>query len=364
MRRFLIFVKKETLQILRDYRTMLIIIIMPIVQIILFGFALSMEVNNIDVAIYAPVRSNSTDDVATKLISNKYTTFKGYLDKSTDIDLLMKSGDIDIALIFSPDFNKADVQQGLNNPTLQLVTDAVNPVISRLSTNYILQIISDDVATSSPVNITSKMLYNPQMLSSYTFVPGILGLIIMIICTLVTSISIVREKETGTMDLLLVSPSKPLMVIGAKMIPYFILSCINLASVLILANTLLNVPIQGSIVSICFISFIYIILSLAFGVSISAISQNQVMAILISAVVLLIPVIMLSGLIFPIDNIPEILQYISVTVPARWYIDAMRKLMVEGLPLVACWKQVLILSGMTVFFIFVAVKQLNSKIKK
>ena len=212
------------------------------------------------------------------------------------------------------------------------------------------------------------MLYNPQLQSSYIFVPGILGFIILIICAMITSISIVREKETGTIEMLLVSPVRPIVIIGAKLVPYFVLSCVNLATILILAKYLLGVPMHGSVLLICAISLLYIVMSLAFGILVSTISKNQIMAILICAVVMIIPVIMLSGimlsgLIFPIENIPMALQYLSCIVPARWYIEAMRKLMIEGQPFAAIIWQTVILAAMTVAFLILAIRNLNKTMR-
>ena len=190
------------------------------------------------------------------------------------------------------------------------------------------------------------MLYNPQLQSSYIFVPGILGFIILIICAMITSISIVREKETGTIEMLLVSPVRPIVIIGAKLVPYLVLSCVNLATILILAKYLLGVPMHGSVLLICAISLLYIVMSLAFGILVSTISKNQIMAILICAVVMIIPVIMLSCI-----------------VPARWYIEAMRKLMIEGQPFAAIIWQTVILAAMTVAFLILAIRNLNKTMR-
>lgn len=364
MNRFFVFVKKETLQILRDSRTMLIIIMMPVMQIVLFGFAISMEVNNVDVAIYSPNHTQTTEQIATDLQHNSYITFKGYLDSTDEIDRLMKKGEIDVAVVVSDDIDRILAGNEHEKTGIGIATDASNTVISNMAANYVKSIISNrlNLSQSLPVDIQTKMLYNPQLFSSYTFVPGILGLIILIICAMITSISIVREKETGTIELLLVSPVRPLIVIGAKMIPYFLLSCLNLVTILVLAKYLLNVPMEGSLTAICGISLLYILLSLALGVCVSTLATNQVTAIIVCAVVMIIPVIMLSGLIFPIENIPVALQYLSTIVPARWYIDAMRKLMIEGLPFGAVLQQTGILIAMTVILIIVALKKFNDKI--
>ena len=299
MKRFLIFVKKETLQILRDYRTMLIVILMPAVQIILFGFALSTEVNNVDVAIYAPQRGNTARRIADRIAANPYMNFKGYLESAKEIDSRMKSGNIDIAVAINDKIDKVYAQTTSPVTVVQIFADASNPVAANTASGYVMSIINDETGGQEmPIEIETRMLYNPQLQSSYIFVPGILGFIILIICAMITSISIVREKETGTIDMLLVSPVRPIVVIGAKLVPYFVLSCVNLATILILAKYLLGVPMQGSVLLICAISLLYIVLSLAFGILVSTISKNQIMAILICAVVMIIPVIMLSGLIF------------------------------------------------------------------
>ncbi len=364
MKRFLIFVKKETLQILRDYRTMLIVILMPAVQIILFGFALSTEVNNVDVAIYAPQRGNTARRIADRIAANPYMNFKGYIKSTDEIDKKMRNGNIDIAIAIDNGIDKVEAETSPQKTVIQIFADASNPVAANTASGYVMSIINDETGGQEmPIEIETRMLYNPQLQSSYIFVPGILGFIILIICAMITSISIVREKETGTIDMLLVSPVRPIVVIGAKLVPYFVLSCVNLATILILAKYLLSVPMQGSVLLICAISLLYIVMSLAFGILVSTISKNQIMAILICAVVMIIPVIMLSGLIFPIENIPVALQYLSCIVPARWYIEAMRKLMIEGQPFAAIIWQTAILVAMTATFLFLAIRNLNKTMR-
>ena len=357
MKRFLIFVKKETLQILRDYRTMLIVIMMPAVQIILFGFALSTEVNNVDVAIYAPQRGNTARNIADRVSANPYMNFKGY-------DKKMRNGNIDIAIAIDNGIDKVEAGTSPQKTVIQIFADASNPVAANTASGYVMSIINEEINTQEmPIKTETRMLYNPQLQSSYIFVPGILGFIILIICAMITSISIVREKETGTIEMLLVSPVRPIVVIVAKLVPYFVLSCVNLATILILAKYLLGVPMHGSVLLICAISLLYIVMSLAFGILVSTISKNQIMAILICAVVMIIPVIMLSGLIFPIENIPMALQYLSCIVPARWYIEAMRKLMIEGQPFAAIIWQTAILAAMTVAFLILAIRNLNKTMR-
>ena len=209
----------------------------------------------------------------------------------------------------------------------------------------------------------TRLLYNPQMKSAYNFVPGIMGLIFIVICAIMTSVSIVREKETGTMEVLLVSPVRPIRIVFAKMIPYFALSCLNLVSILLLARFVLDVPMSGSVAGIVCLSLLYLALALALGLFISTISDRQVTALVISAMLMLMPLIMLSGMVFPIENMPGVLRLLSCVVPARWYIDAIRKLMIEGLPFAAVLGDFLILSVMTVLLVVIALKKFNDKLE-
>ena len=207
------------------------------------------------------------------------------------------------------------------------------------------------------------LLYNPQMKSAYNFVPGIMGLIFILICAMMTSVSIVREKETGTMEVLLVSPVRPLRIIFAKMIPYFTLSCLNLASILLLAWFVLDIPMSGNVLGLLGISLLYLILALALGLFISTVADKQATALLISAMLLMLPIIMLSGMVFPVENMPAVLQGVSCVIPARWYIEATRKLMIEGLPFTAVLKEFAILAVMAAALIGVALKKFNDKLE-
>jgi ABC-2 type transport system permease protein len=240
MREFGAFVKKEFFHILRDKRTMLILLVMPIVQIILFGFAISTEIRNINVAIVSTARSESMRQLVNKIEANEYFKVVDWLPSSGDIDLEMRRDHVDVAIVFGSDFEK--------KPSMQFVIDATNPNTGSSEMFYLSGIIQDyfkelsgqgstssTSSTSPTIETNIRMLYNPQMKSSYNFVPGIMGLIFILICALMTSVSIVREKETGTMEVLLTSPVKPINIIFAKMIPYFTISCVNLITLLLLA---------------------------------------------------------------------------------------------------------------------------------
>lgn len=364
MNGFASFVRKETLHIFRDPRTMLIALLMPVVQILLFGFALSTEVNNVDVAVVAPHRSETVRQAVERMAANPNFTFTGYIP-SGEIDRTLRSGRADAVAVFAGDFDRrmADLEAGRpdTGAALQLVMDASNTNTAQAGAAYLRSVLLDNVADG--VGVETRLLYNPRMKSAYNFVPGIMGLIFILICAIMTSVSIVREKETGTMEVLLVSPVRPIRIVFAKMIPYFVLSCLNLSSILLLARFVLGVPMSGGIVGIVGLSLLYIVLALALGLFISTVARTQVTALLVSAMLMLMPMIMLSGMVFPIGNMPAPLRWLSCIVPARWYIAAIRRLMIEGLPFTAVLREFAILAAMTAGLIAVALRKFNDKLE-
>lgn len=364
MNGFASFVRKETLHIFRDPRTMLIALLMPVVQILLFGFALSTEVNNVDVAVVAPHRSETVRQAVERMAANPNFTFTGYIP-SGEIDRMLRSGRADAVAVFADDFDRrmTDLATGRadTGAALQLVMDASNTNTAQAGAAYLRSVLLDNVADG--VGVETRLLYNPRMKSAYNFVPGIMGLIFILICAIMTSVSIVREKETGTMEVLLVSPVRPIRIVFAKMIPYFVLSCLNLASILLLARFVLGVPMSGGIVEIVGLSLLYIVLALALGLFISTVARTQVTALLVSAMLMLMPMIMLSGMVFPIGNMPAPLRWLSCIVPARWYIAAIRRLMIEGLPFTAVLREFAILAAMTAGLIAVALRKFNDKLE-
>ena len=360
---FLSFVKKESLHILRDVRTMMIVLLIPTVLMILFGFAISTEVNNLNVAIVAPNRTEGVRQVVERLANNPYFTVIDY-DSSIDIDKVLRSGKADAVVVFDEDYEHLIAQraEGIDtHPAIQFIFDASNTNIAQTGAAYLQNVVSSDHSQQELLNL--HLLYNPQMKSAYNFVPGIMGLIFILICAMMTSVSIVREKEMGTMEVLLVSPVRPIKIILAKMIPYFVISCINLTTILLIARYLLDVPMSSGVWSIVIISVIYLLLSLALGLLISTIASSQVVALLISAMVMLLPMVMLSGMVFPIENLPTVLKPLPYIVPARWYTEANRKLMIMGLPLSAVMKEVAILIFMTFVLMGVSLKKFKDKLE-
>lgn len=348
---FLAFIRKEFLHIVRDPRTMLIALLIPVVQMVLFGFAISMEVNDVEVMVAAPKITPAIEAKVSQIAHNPYITFKGYI-QAADVDNAISTNRTMAVVVFSPDY---DITR-----ESQVVVDASNPVTAQSSSGYLTRILADAGLGFQP-GVT--ILYNPRLKSGYNFVPGIMGLIFMLICAMLTSVSIVKEKETGTMEVLLVSPLRPVMIVIAKMIPYFCLAAVDLILILLISRYALDVPLSGSMVALAAISLVYIILALALGLFVSTVVDSQMAALLISGMVFIIPVIMLSGMIFPVENMPVVLQWISNIVPARWYIPAMRKIMIEGLGFGYVCKELVVLIVMAVALTAISIKRFKIRLQ-
>ena len=360
MNRLLYFIKKESLHILRDIRTLLVVIGIPILLMLLFGFAISTDVNNINVAVCAPVRAESIEKVISEMDNSELFTFKGYVNPD-EIDRALRSGKVGIVVVFADDYDRIVSGRIPDEKAVQIVLDGSNPNVAASGAAYMTAMLGGMGSEAGLVE--NHILYNPQMKSAYNFVPGILGLIFILVCAMMTSISIVREKELGTMEVLLVSPVKPIWIILSKMVPYFLLSCINLISTLLIAKFALGVPMTGSIFGIIFISLTYILLSLGFGLLVSTVTDKQMVALLISGMILMLPIMMFSGMLFPVENLPAVLKPFSYIVPARWYIDAMRKLMIEGLEFSGVILEFSILCFMTVGILRVALMKFNDRLE-
>ena len=352
MKQFFSFIIKETKHIVRDKRTMLMLFGMPIVMMLLFGFAITNEVKNIRVVIVTSNSDYATQQVVDRLAASEYFKITKIVATPTEAELTIRAQKADMAVVFAQDF--ASRKSGY-----QLIIDGTDPNMAQQWTTY-----ANAVITNSGTGIVNtKMLYNPQMKSSYNFVPAIMGTLLMLVCAMMTSISIVREKEKGTMEVLLVSPIRPIMIVVAKVIPYLVLAFAILIVILLMSTFVLDVPIQGSLFLIFFVSTIYILLALSLGLLVSTIAKTQLMALLISAMVLMTPIIMLSGMMFPIESMPKILQYVSAVVPTRYYISTMRKLMIMGVGIEQIYYEVIVLIGMFATLLTLSLAKFNKRLE-
>lgn len=367
MKQFTSFVKKEFYHIFRDKRTMLILLVMPVVQILLFGFAITTEVKNVRVAIFDPAKDVSTQHIKERFQASEYFTIAEELTNSEQINDVFKYGKIDMVIVFSENF--ADNLLRTGEAAVQLIADGTEPNQATMLTGYASGILGsyqqelmEQYKIPFQIIPEIRMLYNPQSKSAYNFVPGVMGLILILICAMMTSIAIVREKESGTMEILLSSPLKPIYIILAKAVPYLILSIVNLITILLLSVYVLEVPIAGSLFWLIFVSLIFIFLSLSLGLLISTVVDTQMAAMLVSGMGLMMPVMLLSGMMFPIESMPKILQWISSIVPARWYIEAVKKIMIQGVEIQYVVKELLILATMTTGLVLFSLKQFKTRL--
>lgn len=363
MNQFISFVIKETKHIVRDRRTMLILFGMPVVMMLIFGFAITTDVRNVKVTVVTAVMNPRIQQVVQRIDASEYFVVTHTVSNTQEAKQLLADHQADMAIVFSNDFaNERYSEQA----SVQFLVDYTDPNMAEQRVSYIQQIIMDELRsqqTSQQQAIANtKLLYNPQMKSAYNFVPGIMGMLLMLICAMMTSVSIVREKERGTMEVLLVSPVKPLYIMIAKTVPYFVLSIFILISILLISKFILAVPIEGSVITILAVSLLYIVLALALGMLISVVSQTQVVALLISGMLLIMPSTMLSGMIYPIESMPTVIQYISTIVPTRWYVSAIKKVMIMGVGVNMIYEELIIMLGMTLLFLGIALKKFKIRL--
>jgi len=368
MKRFIGFVKKEFYHIFRDKRSMFILFGMPIAQIMLFGFAITNEINNVKIAVLDQSKDTETQKIIQKISNSSYFTIAQEIKTESEIESVFKKGEVKAVLVFEKDFIKH--LQTQKNAKVQVITDATDPNMANTISNYISSILQNFIQEKNKNNkqayqiqTQTQLFYNPAMKSVFTFVPGVMTVILMLVSAMMTSISITREKELGTMEVLLVSPIKPFQVIIGKVFPYIFLSVINAAVILLLGYFVFEMPIEGSLFLLAIESVLFIICALALGILISTLSDSQQTAMMISLFGLMLPVILLSGFIFPISSMPLPLQVISNIIPAKWFIIIIKAIMLKGASFSVIWKETLILVGMTLFFIVVSIKKYKIRLE-
>jgi ABC-2 type transport system permease protein len=341
---------------------------MPIAQILLFGFAITNEINNVDVAILDQSKSTDTQKIINKIAASKYFTISQLLNTESDIEKAFKKGKVKAVLSFQQNFSKELVKD--HKAVIQVITDATDPNTANTIANYINAMVLNYQQESNKGNTIAyqiipqaRMVYNPELKSVFMFVPGVMTIILMLVSAMMTSISITREKELGTMEILLVSPLKPFQVIIGKVVPYVFLSIVNAIVIILLGILVFSMPVQGSFFLLGFESVLFIITSLALGILISTIATTQQTAMMVSLMGLMLPTILLSGFIFPVTSMPIPLQVISNIIPAKWFIVILKGIMLKGVGLTYLWKETLILLGMTLLFIAISIKKYKIRLE-
>ncbi|MBU0764962.1 MAG: ABC transporter permease [Bacteroidetes bacterium] len=368
MKRFAGFVRKEFYHIFRDVRTMIILFGMPVAQILLFGYVITNEIKDVRIAIYDRSKDHITIELTNKMLSSGYFLLEKNVNSMKGIEQSFREGKIKEVVIFGSKFAYYLEKEG--KADVQILTDATDPNTANILANYTSAVILDYLAgkatelkKSVKINPEVRMMYNPELKGVYMFIPGIMAMLLMLISAMMTSISITREKEMGTMEVLLVSPLRPIQIIIGKVIPYILLSFINALIIIALGNTVFDVPVQGSTVLLLAEGLLFIIMALSLGILISTAAKNQQVAMMISMMALMLPTILLSGFIFPVENMPDILQWLSYIVPPRWFITIIKSIMLKGVGIAYVWKETLVIAGMTLFFIALSIKKFKIRLE-
>lgn len=367
MKQFTSFVRKEFYHVFRDPKSLLILFGMPIALIVLFGFALTNEIKNARIVVCDYARDAASQQIISRLsVSNNFSIHQSIMSHE-ELESSFKSGNIQLAIVIPAHFN--DDLLHLKHAQLQIIADASDPNTATTLTSYAQSVINSYQQElrsyhKSGLQIIPeiRMLYNPELKGATNFVPGVMALVLLLVCVLMTSVSIVREKELGTMEVLLVSPFNPMMVIIAKAVPYFVLSLLNLALIVLLSVGLLGMPFQGSVLLLFTVSSLFIITALSLGLLISNSTASQQTAMLISLMGMLIPTMMFTGFLFPLENMPVALQVIANAVPSKWYYSIVKSIMIKGLGFSAIWKETLILLGMTIFLLTISFKKFKTRL--
>jgi ABC-2 type transport system permease protein len=368
MKQLIVFIKKEFLQVFRDKQSLLMLFGLPIAQIVLFGFALSSEVKNSKIVVADYSKDAVTTQIISKIGASKYFDIEQSLQSADQLQAAFKKGAIKMAVIFPANF--ANDLLHTNKASIQVIADASDPNLATTVTNYITQIINDyntqsAIASNQPLQIVPevKMLYNPELRGAPNFVPGVMALVLMLVCTMMTSVAIVKEKELGTMEILLVSPFKPLYIIIAKLTPNLLISIVNFFVILLLSSVFLDLQVKGSILLLTFCSILFILTSLSIGLLLSINAKTQQAAMMGSLMGMMLPTMLLTGFLFPVENMPIAMQWLSNLVPSRWYFIIVKQVMLKGLGIESVWKETLILLGMCVLLFSISLKRFKIRLQ-
>jgi ABC-type multidrug transport system, permease component len=368
MNRFLGFIKKEFFHIFRDKRSMVILFGMPILQVLLFGFVITNELTNVNIAVLDQSKDEYSAELINKITSSGYFDLVKNLDHIEQTEEVFRGGEIKAILVFEPDFGKKLMKE--SKASVQILTDASDPNVANLEVNYLQGILQNynseiniESQVTNPIESKTQMYFNIDLRSVFMFVPGIMATILMLVSAMMTSISIAREKELGTMEILLVSPLQPWQIILGKVAPYLVLSFINALVIIGMGYFVFGVPVLGSFPLLMMESVLFIFMALSLGIYISTISNSQQVAMMISMFALMLPTILLSGFIFPIRNMPFPLQILCNIIPPKWFIVILKNIMLKGVGFEFIWKETLVILGMTAVFIGLSVKKFKIRLE-
>lgn len=361
------FIWKEVRHILRDGRTLFVILVMPLAQVLTFGYGITTDIQEVRIGIYDAARDPASRELTRYLLATHQFELGQYFVSEREFDAAMRRGDVRAIIVFPPDFGATLQRTGMAQ--VQFLVDASEPNTASTLTGFASTItqrwaLQQGSNTGQPwrIALQPRMQYNEALNSAYGLVPGVTAVILLLICALVTSVSIAKEKELGTMEVLLVSPLRPWQIVVGKLVPYLALGLIDAALVLGLGAILFEVPMRGNWLLLLLVVTLFVMASLALGLLISTVVDTQQNALLGSMMGLMLPSIMLSGYIFPLDSMPRALQIISNIVPARWFLSALRDIMLKGSPLAQVWPPIAVLAGMTALLLTVSILRLKPRL--
>ena len=367
IQQFFAFTQKEFFHILRDRKTLLVLIVLPIMQLLIFGFALNSSLTEMPTAVLDMSKDPLSREIVSKIDASTTFEIVGRANSIEEIDELFKKGNLALAFVFMPGFEKDIKQMGTGK--LQIIMDASLQINASTLESYILAILLKyqqkmNAGREIPIQIIPevKMRYNPRLNSAFHFVPGVIGIVLMLVCSMMASLAIVKEKESGTMEVLLVSPVRSPVIILAKQVPYLIVGMINIIIILLISVFVLKVPIAGNIFLLFFLGTIFTLSSLALGIMVSVLTKTQRSAIIVSIAGLMLPAIVLSGFIFPLDALSTVMRVIVHMMPVTLFISAARNIMIKGLGMEAVYPEFLGLLAITVVLIFISIKCFKNRL--
>lgn len=368
MHQLIAFIRKEFKHIFRDYRTMMILFVMPIAQLLIFGYVVSTDIREAHIGVLDQSNDHASHEITKKLASSGYFKIDDVLESEREIEPAFKRGRLKMVVVFEPRFSQRLEKEGL--ATVQFITDASDANTARLLTAYgsgIVQAYANEQSAQKGaamgIRTDIRMFYNEELLGVFMSVPGLMALILMIVSAMMTSISITREKEFGSMEVLLISPLRPSQIIIGKVTPYLLLAFVNALTILAMGHWVFKMPIHGSLPLLLAVTTLFTLAGLSLGIFISSVAANQLVALFISMFALMLPTILLSGFIYPVENMPWPLQMLSHLMPPKWFIIVVKRIMLQGGGIAYVWKETLILVGFVALFIALSIKKFQVRIK-
>lgn len=361
--------KKEFYHIMRDRRTLFILLLLPVALVLIFGYAITNEFKNSKIGVLDQSKSVLSKELIQHVTASQHFIIEEYLTSIGDIDPIFRKGNVKMVMVIPPNFEESFTRD--KDASLQLIIDGTEPNFANTVNQYASAMINRFAILKGgkrfiapyQIGIESRMIFNPELASAYNFLPGVVSLILLLISAMMTSLTIAKEKETGTMEILLVSPIHPLTIILGKVGPYAVLSFINTIVILLMGYFIFDVPIRGSLALLLGMCLLYLITALSLGVLISTKTKTQQAAMLGSLMTLMLPSMLLSGFLFPITSMPTILQYISKIIPATYFTEIMKSVMLKGTDFQYIWYPASILGGMTILFLAVSLVSFKTRLE-